>query len=106
MSIFKKAFNNVIRFNVDDVKLMLRLFQENKSYDIKTNCIHPLMSRPCTSLRHIWHNYNISVCKICKKPVFLQKFSHQSCENLANIFALEASLAFHKNVKRDFLSQP
>jgi hypothetical protein len=34
---------------------MLHLFQENKSYGIKTMCIHPLMLRHCTSPRCVWH---------------------------------------------------
>jgi hypothetical protein len=37
------------------LKLTLHLFQENKSYGVKTICIHPLMSRCCTSHHHIWH---------------------------------------------------
>ncbi len=37
------------------LKLMLCLFQENKSYGVKTIYIHPLMSRDRTSLRHVWH---------------------------------------------------
>ncbi len=57
VSIFKKAFcNDVIRGNVANVKVILRLFQENKSYGLKTICIHPLMSRRCTSHHHVWHS--------------------------------------------------
>ncbi len=47
---------------------MLFLFQENKSYGVKTICIHPLMSRYCTSLRRVWHN---DVCL----PVFCLLYS-------------------------------
>jgi hypothetical protein len=38
------------------LKLMLYLFQENKSYGVKTICIHPLMLRHRTSPRCVWHN--------------------------------------------------
>jgi hypothetical protein len=47
----KRLFNNVIECTSMMLKLMLRLFQENKSI-----CIHPLMSRHCTSLCHVWHS--------------------------------------------------
>ncbi len=52
----KRLFNDVIVCLLMILKLMLHLFQENKSYGVKPICIHPMMSRHCTSLRHIWHN--------------------------------------------------
>ncbi len=52
VSIFKKAFfNNIISVILLMLKLILHLFQENKSYGVKTICIHPLPSH-----HHIWHN--------------------------------------------------
>jgi hypothetical protein len=41
------------------LKLILHLLQENKSYGVKTICIHPLMSHRCTSHHHVWHNSNL-----------------------------------------------
>jgi hypothetical protein len=38
------------------LKLILHLFQETKSYGVKTICIHPLTSRRCTSHHYVWHN--------------------------------------------------
>jgi hypothetical protein len=49
----QKVFNSVFKFSLMMLKLKLCLFQENKLYDVKTICIHPLMSRHCTSLRHV-----------------------------------------------------
>jgi hypothetical protein len=58
LSIFKRLFSSVFKCSLMMLRLMLCLFQENKSYGIKTICIHPLMSRYCTSLRHVWQtNY-------------------------------------------------
>jgi hypothetical protein len=51
----KRLFNNVIKFTLMMLNLILRLFQENKSDGVEPICIHPLMSRYCTSLRHVWH---------------------------------------------------
>ncbi len=49
-------FNNEIKCTLMMLKLILRLFQENKSYGIKPICLHPLMSHYWTSLRQVWHN--------------------------------------------------
>ncbi len=51
----KKAFNNVNKCMSMMLRLMLCLFQENKSYGVEPICIHPLMSCHCTSLCHVWH---------------------------------------------------
>jgi hypothetical protein len=51
--------NNVIECTVMllILKLIPCLFQENKSYGVKTICIHHLKSRCCTSQDHVWHMY-------------------------------------------------
>ncbi len=51
------------------LNLMLRLFQENKSYGVKPICSHPLMSRYCTSLCHVWHTNYYSIAG-CLKALF------------------------------------
>jgi hypothetical protein len=58
------------------LKLILRLFQENKSYGIKTICIHPLMSRRCTSQHHVWNTYE----SLEKRPAYgIQDICLQVC---------------------------
>ncbi len=59
----QKAFNSMFKCSLMMLKLMLCLFQENKSYGVKTICIHSLMSRHCTSLRHVWHKSHKSIAK-------------------------------------------
>jgi hypothetical protein len=45
---------DVIRLSIIS-RLMSYLFQENKSFGVKTICIHPLMLGHRTSPRHVWH---------------------------------------------------
>jgi hypothetical protein len=44
----KGIYSSVITCNIVRIKIMLRLFQENKSYGIKTICIDPLSTHICT----------------------------------------------------------
>jgi hypothetical protein len=47
-------YSNVIRLSMM-LRLMLYLFQENKSYGVKTICSHPLMLGHRTSPCRVWH---------------------------------------------------
>ncbi len=50
-------------------KLILHLFQENKSYGVKSICTHPLTSSRYTSHHYVWHNIG---------PIYAYKQSSQT----------------------------
>ncbi len=62
----KRLFNNVIKCMLMMLELILRLFQENKSYGVKHICIYPLMSRYFTSLRLSLVWYTEKLLEICQ----------------------------------------
>ncbi len=60
--------SSMIACNIVRIKIMLRLFQENKSYGVKSISIDPLSTHCCTLQHHVPNNKQHSLVS------FLQRF--------------------------------
>jgi hypothetical protein len=69
------------------------LFQENKSYDVKTICIDPLSTRCCTSRReqYLYPNFNIFLLILCVLHNKVQRLSLET-ESIVQILPLSMNL--------------
>jgi hypothetical protein len=78
------------------LKLMMCLFQENKSCGLKPICIHPLMSRHHTSLRHVWHGIYILNRRSTSTKIYIYQI-HMSVQHIQYLYT-KRELCFHRNI--------